>query len=178
MTEEEQYRQTYGKIQAAQDQQEQSYLVDVFSRCWKNKFYSFPLFPTSNYHFVQMRNLKKEAGDKAAELIEHYFEIKDEWFIKQAYSLDCLCKNINKVNASLASRATHERAGDLLIRYACDACEKQIDLRVPSNYKFIFERCEDCIKANRPFKFSTKEERARSVIGMGQAILNLEEKPE
>ena len=54
--------------------------------------------------------IKQIGYEETLDAIEHYFEMKDEWFITQAYSVKCLKDNINKVIMSLAQREELENA--------------------------------------------------------------------
>ena len=113
----------YRKLQAVEDQIELNWILEVYTGYFKQKFKGMPIFPVDNIQFKWAKDLKKLCGMKAAEIIEHYFSMKDEWFIKQAYSLECLVKNINKVNASF-SQNSHLRQShnQITVPVFCDAC--------------------------------------------------------
>lgn len=171
----------YRKLEAVQEQQEAAFLVEVFSSHWKLKFKSMPIFPVSNYHFTQMKEFRKSAkaaGANAEALIEHYFSIRDEWFEKQAYSLDCLCKNVNKVNASYGkAKHSQDRSNKIRITRFCDCCEVPMELELPLDFDFnALLRCEDCKNGNKPPKKTTKAERMTKIVKFGEGILNLKEK--
>lgn len=173
----ENYKKTYGKINAAQEQQEQNLLVDVFASGWKAKHKGNYIFPVTNSHFQQMRDFRKAAGTNAAQLIEHYFTMRDEWFIKQRHSLDCLCKNLNLVNASYSSQAhAREHAGGMHVPFHCDSCWKPFELLAPITYNFDRPtRCPDCEKVNRPVKHTTKAERQGALRGFKLVFLDVPE---
>ena len=165
----------YRKLQAVEDQIELNWILEVYTGYFKQKFKGMPIFPVDNIQFKWAKDLKKLCGMKAAEIIEHYFSMKDEWFIKQAYSLECLVKNINKVNASF-SQNSHLRQShnQITIAVFCDACWKEFPLTVSINHDFNHpHKCPDCVIKNRPLKRVEREKRLKIVKALGAAFKDL-----
>lgn len=180
MDEDNELHKPYLKLKTITDQQEQNFLIEVFSSHWKLKFKGIPIFPVSNFHFTQMKDFRRAAGPNAALLIEHYFSMKDEWFSKQAYSLDCLIKNVNKVNASF-SQHQHARSQANMLAPSinpmfCESCWKELHITVPLDFDFNKAvRCEECRDRDRPFKRVTRAERLAANIKFGQIVIDIKE---
>lgn len=175
MNEDNEFYRPYKKLQAVQDQQEQNLLVDIYASHWKNKFKSMPIFPVSNSHFTQMKDFRRAAGPNAALLVEHYFTMKDDWFIKQAYSLDCLVKNLNKVNASFGTlQHSKSNSNQMSIKIGCDACWEILELSVPINFDFNRPvRCVTCVDHGKSIRHTTKAERTAAVVKFGETFVGL-----
>ena len=159
----------YKKLAAVEEVEHNNLLVDIFISHWKLKFKAPPLF-ADTLHFAQMRGFQKIAGKKSEALIEHYFAMKDEWFISQAYSLDCLCKNINKVNASYSLFAeSRNKENKVAVDVHCDSCWAPFQMLAGLNHDWDkMMRCPPCEKANRPLKKVTKAERQAAVYKLSQ----------
>lgn len=168
----------YRRLDTVQEQQEQDFLMQVYSSCYKRKFKTEPIFPVSNVHLTLMRDFRKLVGPKASELIETYFNMVDDWFIKQHYSLDCLIKNAGKVNAYFSSKMEHKAlSGCMSIEAHCDSCWKAFPLTVKIGHdQNKLTRCPDCETKNLPCKKTTKKERHLANIKFGGAFLSLDSK--
>jgi hypothetical protein len=155
----------YKKIQAAEDLVNSNALLDLYVVLYKKKYKDEPLFGVNKEHLNLIRSFSKSAGHKSYGLLEHFFEMKDDWFHKQAHSLSCLMNNLGKVHASYSQKnAVARPAGTMRINTFCDACWGYFVLEAPGNYNFDKpKRCSDCIDNNVPLKRVTKEERAKAV---------------
>lgn len=174
----ENYKKTYGKIQAVVENQEQNFLVEVFASGWKAKHKGNYIFPVTNAHFTQMKDFRRQVGSCAAQLIEHYFTMRDDWFIQQRHSLDCLLKNVNKVIASYSTNAhARESAGKMSVPFHCDSCWEPFNLLVPITYNFDRpSRCPECEKQNTPLRVVSKEDRNKALHILGTIFLDVDKK--
>lgn len=165
----------YRKIAAAEEQIDSNALLDLYVELYKRKFYNEPIFPIHNGHFNQIKAFRKQAGERAYALLQHYFEMKDEWFHNQAYSLDCLLKNLNKVNAAYGQKAhVSELKDHISIPFHCDSCWHPFTLTVKANYDFNrLTRCVECEREKRPIKTVTKEERRAAILKYGATFVKL-----
>lgn len=148
------------KMGQAHDLIESNALLDLYIKLYKKKYRGEPVFPVSNAHLTQIRDFKRNAKDKAYELLQHFFEMKDQWFENQAYSLDCLLKNLHKISASYSSRTGHVQKGIMIeIKFFCDACGLEFKKTLPAQTDPTkhFARCEACEKKNAPQRRMPKE---------------------
>lgn len=172
MVDYEDYIKPYKKLAAAEDLLESNALLTQYIDLYKRKFKGVPIFPVNRAHLTTIKDFAKAAGPQAHAMIEHYFEMRDEWFIKQAYSLDCLLRNIQKVGASL-SQSSSRRVNNakMQINWGCDSCWKEFLLVVSIHYDFSkITRCKDCEEKNRPYVTVNKEERARFMSNIAKAF--------
>lgn len=164
----------YKRIAAAEDVVEQNTLLDEYIRCYKNKYRGEPIFSVDNIHFRHIKTIRQSAKEKSRALINHFFAMKDDWFEKQAYSLDCLVKNLHRVNSDYSNRIEPQRKmqGKLKMQFHCDACWQEFTLICAPEYDFlnVLVRCEPCTAANRPLKKISKEERRATVLKLGSAF--------
>ena len=163
----------YKRIAAAEELVNSNALLDLYSRLYKKKYRGEPIFPVSNAHLTQIKDFSRAVGDKAHGIMQHYFEMKDDWFIKQAYSLDCLIKNIHKVSASYSQRTNREHlhAGKRENQVYCDACWEEFTLLCDMNHDW--DRpiiCDTCKQTGKKPKRLTKEERHRTILKLGNAF--------
>lgn len=152
----------YQKIAAAQELIEESSLMQSYIDLYRKKFRGEPLVGVNSVHLAQVKHLKNTAKDRAHALLHHYFEMKDEWFIKQAYSLDCLIKNLHKVNASYSQRTTHHKdSGMIQLQFGCDSCGREFTLVCDMHYNLVNKRtrCVDCEREDKPGRVITAEEK-------------------
>lgn len=166
----------YRKLDQVADLQENNFYLDVYISHYKNRYRNEPIFDLSNIHFKYIKDLRKLVGNKTGEVLEHYFEMKDDWFYKQQHSLECLIKNINAVVNSLSSRARPSFGNSKMMNvdFHCDACWKAFVLTCPLNYDFnTFTRCEQCEKEDRPLKTVTKEERRKAILKYGEKFIDM-----
>lgn len=152
----------YKRIAAAEDQLEQSGLLSYYVERYQRKYRTPPIFPPDNRHFKHIKDLRNLTKEKAYDFITTYFEMHDDWFQKQNYSLDCLIKNLNKIAPVIVKRDSVREVKSkegVALKVGCDACWKEMTYIVPMNNVNIpsFIRCEECEKANKPRK--TQKER-------------------
>lgn len=164
----------YKRIAAAEDLVQSNALLDLYISLYKKKYRGEPIFPVSRAHHTQIKDFARNAGDKAHGIMQFYFEMKDEWFIKQAYSLDCLLKNLHRIAAEYSQRTgtAQKLKGKLKIQFHCDACWQEFTLICAPEYDFlnVLVRCEPCTTANKPLKKISKEERRATILKLGSAF--------
>lgn len=160
MNDEEILRRPYKKLQATEELINNNALLDLYASLYRKKFKSAPIFPVNNSHITAIKDFAKLAGDRAYGLMEVFFDCKDDWFIKQAYSIDCLIKNINKVNAYYAQRIDFHRGNHkALSKVFCDHCWEDMEIVTTFNHNFDKTNCCDNCRANKtPPKRVTKQQ--------------------
>lgn len=165
----------YKKIQAAEEQLEINTLLDSYVALYKKKFRGEPLVDLNPVHTAQIKQLKKLAKDKAHFLLSHYFAMNDPWFIQQAYSLDCLMKNLHKVHADYSKRHSvnynHEKC-ITSVNFWCESCWKDLVVQ-DKNFPNGFYQCEECKTAKRPMRLVSKEERRVTILKYGNMFPDL-----
>ncbi len=168
----DQWNKQYTRLAAVEEQLDLNSFLDRYVELYKKKFRGEPIFGIDNIHFKHAKDIQKMAGTKAFALVEHYFSMHDKWFEDHAYSLDCLVKNLDRVNADHSKRQPRELEGKLKIDFHCDACWKPFVLICDPTYDFLNAavRCEDCTKANKPLKKLSKKERRKTVLKLGAAF--------
>ncbi len=162
MMDEDSWNNPYKKLQAVEDQIEEGSLMQSYVDLYRKKFRGEPLIDVNKVSIAQVKHLKSVAKDKAHALLHHYFEMRDDWFVKQAYSLDCLIKNLNKVNASYSQRTTnHKDSGKIQVQFSCDSCSREFTLVCDMHYNLVNKRtrCIDCERDDKPGKVVTKEKK-------------------
>lgn len=167
----------YQRIAAAEEQLEHNSLLSLYIELYKKKYRAEPIFPVSNAHLTQIKDLRRAVKEKAYFFISSYFEMRDDWFEKQHYSLDCLLKNLNKVNTYLSSRTERTRdRGKIKLQFHCDACWKGFTLTCDMHFDFLNKPvfCEAC-GPNAKVKRLNKEERRATVLKLGRAFPDLKD---
>lgn len=170
----------YRRIAAAEDLIESNALLELYVRLYKKKYRGEPLFHVNNVHLTQIKDFKKHAKEHAYGIMQHYFEMRDDWFIKQAYSLDCLIKNLHRVSADYTSRTTvHRQKGQVELEFFCDACWKPFNLICDLNYNFLNNpvRCPECKTLNAPLRRVNPADRRKTSIQVGQAFPDVPDEP-
>lgn len=176
MNQEDDYNKQYTRIAAAEDLVEQNSLMQDYIVLYKKKFRGEPLVDVGRTHIAQIKHLKNTAKEKAHALLHHYFQMQDPWFIQQAYSLDCLIKNLHKVHASFSQRTTaHRDSSNVKMEIFCDACWKEFTYVCSMQYDFLNKtvRCEECERENKPVKKVSKEQRRATILKLGAVFPGL-----
>lgn len=127
MNDTKEYLKPYLKLQAVEELKEQNRLLDLYVKHHQIRYKARPVFPPGTAHLTLLKDLKKMANEKAGALIEHYFKMEDPWFKTQCHSLDCLKKNLNKVNADYEQRSvkmTHNEKIRIEFLRVCSKCLK------------------------------------------------------
>lgn len=165
----------YRKIAQAEELVNANALLDLYIALYKKKFRGEPIFPVSNEHLNMIKSFGRASGSKAYELLQHFFEMRDEWFQKQAYSIACLMNNLNKVNASYSQKAAAYRpSGTMQADVFCDHCWEDMVITVPMNHNFDKTNCCDKCKENRvPPKRVSQAERRKTILKLGAAFPEL-----
>lgn len=120
----------YRKLQAIEDHSEHSYLLKLYQNCFENTYKSRYISNSIANDRTLIEDIKRMVPDKAAQIIEHYFKMKDDWFKKTSHSLETLKRNINAVNADLEKRSVSRPVGTITINVlvTCDECFKHFEL--------------------------------------------------
>lgn len=142
----EQWEAPYRKVAAVHELQESNYLVNLYLNCYERHYKAKFIFPLGNAHLTLIQDIKKQAQDRTAALIEHYFKVKEQWFSQQNHSLECLKKNLNKVNADYEKRSQMTQTSETFIKswLSCDKCFKHF-WWVGNPHKLEGPRiCEEC----------------------------------
>lgn len=173
----DEFRRPYVRLKETEDQITANNLLNLYITLYKQKFKGEPIFPTSKTHLTMLKNLVTSCGQRAYGIIEHYFEMKDEWFKQQAFSIDCLLNNLNKVNASYSEKVARTGfSGMLTVQTFCDACWGDCFITVKANHNFDTpHRCPECEKNNVPLKRVSLEERRNTILKLGAAFKELPE---
>lgn len=171
----EQYGDKYRKLQATEEQIEFNTILNIYCNQYRRRFLTPPIF-VNDSHLITIKNLKKAVGERAIELVQHYFTMKDEWFQKQGYSIECLLAKINLVQADYSKKGTLSRGTDYRsVTVYCDACWAAIPKTVPMQYDCKeLQFCTKCTTSGvtRPMKL-TKEERQRVMNGLTESFKEL-----
>lgn len=175
MYDNEQLKNQYRRLQATEDLVNSNALLDLYVSLYKKKFKGEPIFPVSNEHLNMIKSFAKASGHKAYALLEHYFEMRDDWFQKQAYSISCLMNNLNKVNASFSQKAASYRPhGTVRLHTFCDCCWEYFDTEVPMAHNFDKTMtCPKCKETGAKPKRVSKEERNKTIQVLGAAFPEL-----
>lgn len=177
MNEDDQWNKQYRRLDAVEELSNRSALLELYARLYKEKFRLEPIFPSTNAHEAQLKALQKAVGaDKAYALIQTFFEIRDTFFEKQQYSLECLMKNLNRVNVEAQRKHGEERLkGKLSMEFHCDACWTPFELICEPTYDYINKlvRCEPCKTESKQLKRVSKEERRATILKLGNAFPDL-----
>lgn len=178
MNEDDEFNRPYRKIQAAEDLIEENALMARYVELYKKKFRGEPLVDVNRVQLAQLKAFKRIAGIHAHTLMSHYFEMHDKWFTDQAYSIDCLIKNINKVHASLSQRTGRVNlSGKLKIPFHCDACWKEFDLICDMKFDYTSRvvKCPECEASNKPVKVVTQTQRKETIMRLGYGFPEMPE---
>lgn len=158
----DEYNQGYRRLAAVEEQQEISAIIDGYADLYRRR-YKVPFLPLNGaVHARQLKDFRMAAKDRAYELLNLYFESGDDWFVKQTHSVECLLKNLNKLNALSLNRAGNRKLKDSLrIPFYCDACWDLFDLVCEPTFDFlnVLVRCPFCAAAKKPLRRISKEER-------------------
>lgn len=126
----EEYLKPYKKAQAVEEQIEFDSLMDYYRDRYKREYYTSPIFNNEAHGRTLIKDLKRLMGIKSRDVITTYFEMKDDWFVKQMHSLDCLLRNLNKVNSVLEKKTGTVQSGNsrrIRMTMSCDSCWKQFE---------------------------------------------------
>lgn len=152
----DEFQRPYKRIAAAEELVDANSILDCYITAYKKKFRNEPIFPKSNAHLTQIKDLKSQTKGRGYEFIQAYFQMKEWVFEQQHYSLDCLLKNLNKVSTYLATRAPQTKAGTKTVAFDgyCDFCWGRMTVEdeiSPTAFSGTM-KCEQCIKENGPVK--------------------------
>lgn len=156
----------YRKVLQREEQLEQETLIQQYKDLYKKKYRQDVIFHPSNVHFKHLKELRQQVGDKASHYLYAFFEIREDWFMKQNHSLKCLLDNINKVaiHVEKSFQKKIELKEKRLVNHFCEACFKDLKLEVAMDFSFDdgkVIRCEDCLKSNKPLK---KVDKASAIV--------------
>lgn len=136
------------EIKKAEDRMCEVY-AEAYERRWRTK----PVLSNNGSDQTILRDMIRQLGaPKVAELIRHYLEMDNEWFVKRYHPLETFKKEINAINADfglLKSKQTIPKGLCLSVRFHCDKCMAEFLCVVPLAYNW--ERrtlCPSCSKGN------------------------------
>lgn len=147
-----QWEAQYRRLAAVEELSEKNHLIHVYEEEYQRKMGAKPVWDLGNSHLALMADIQKLAKDKTADLIRHFFKMRDDWFQRQGWPLHELKKNISKVHADFIKRGTttHHSNKDLriLVEVSCDECGSQFKWtgttgQLLSDNKRI---CNNCLK--------------------------------
>lgn len=100
------WNRSYRRVQAVEELHETNYLLELYLKCYQNHYRAKPVWGLGNSHLTTIQDIKRLAQDKAPQLIQHFFKMKDQWFTRNCHSLDVLKKSINQVNTDYVNHGT------------------------------------------------------------------------
>lgn len=153
MNDDFEYSKSYQRVAAAEEQIERSSLLDYYVSLYKKKYKSEPIFPVTSVTQNQIKELHRVMKDKARDTVTAYFSMRDDWFDKQHHSLECLLKNLSKVNVQVSRQVQNrDLKNKLTLQFYCDSCQREFTLLWPmdSTYCDKLVRCVECTASNRP----------------------------
>lgn len=144
----------YRKLEAVQDQIEFNLLLDHYTAHYKMKFKGIPVRDTNDTYLI--KEIKKLCGERAREVIQHFFCMTDDWYHKKGFSLQCLKENLPAVVSSYNKKSASQKHDGKVVRdFWCESCWKPITLyqeltKTDMNDKLY--RCPKCETENKPHK--------------------------
>lgn len=167
------FEKPYRKIAAAEEQLERGALLDYYVKLYKQRYRAEPIFPVTAVTQTQIKDLQRIMKDKAYDTLTAYFKMKDDWFEKQHFSLDCLLKNLSKVNVQVTkAQGVAKAQGKISIQIYCDSCWNEFNLICDMHFDFLNKpvRCEPCYAQDAPLKRVSKQERHGTITRLGSAF--------
>lgn len=139
--------QPYRRLQATEDLHEQNYLMKLYANCYKALYKSNYIPALGHVDRTTIADIKRMAPDKAAQIIEHYFKMKDKYFVEMRHSLEVLKRNLNKVFSELERQEHRPKFANvgLWSWEVCDRCKKSFKTNLDTTAE-IATICEHCLK--------------------------------
>jgi len=83
--------------------------ADVYRETFYKKFQREPKI--DNLDRAALEFLIKQIGfEDTLDALKHYFTMREEWFVKQGFSIKCFKEQINAILASLGASDSHQTA--------------------------------------------------------------------
>lgn len=123
-----QWEAPYKKMTAVQELQESNFLLDLYTKCHERVYKTKPVWPLGNLHLTLIQDIRRMATDKTPNLIEHYFKMKDDWFVKRCHALDVLKQNLDKVNIDYETKGKNivrSEALKISTLVICEVCDEK-----------------------------------------------------
>lgn len=115
------------------EQREHQALLDLYCAEYQKKYSTDPVFDLNNAHLTTIKDIRRMCGKKSSDIVRHYFQMKDEWFLKMGHSLETLKKSIATINADMGKRGSAgAKVGPkglaLLHNELCDKCGRTFQI--------------------------------------------------
>lgn len=144
----DQWEAPYRKVAAVHELQESNFLVRLYLECYEKRYKAKFVFPLGNSHLTLIQDIQKMAKDRTPQLIEHYFKMNEPWFKSQTHSLECLKKNLNKVNADFEQRGMKVTSAEPVKVQFFRTCIKCGEHNLQTAFVAEMERVEICDKCS------------------------------
>lgn len=134
-------------------------LLDVYVEAYEKRYRVKPaLRPAADT--TSCKDLIRQIGfDKAVMVVRQYLKQNDKWFIQKAHGLDVLKSNLNVVITQLPREVASPKSVKVRTDLSCDSCWKKFYADfVWVDLQEYFVRCPDCMAANKPWRYPTREE--------------------
>lgn len=146
--------QPYRRIQAKEQLLEQNYLLRVYENCYLRTYKAKYIAQLGNSDRTIIQDIRRMSPDKAGNLIEHYFEMKDKWFVEMRHSLEVLKRNLNKVNSDYEKSQGRGMAPTdvgVSVKLSCDRCGGlYVTDILPRDLPSKERVCPDCLSVKNP----------------------------
>lgn len=133
----------YRKLQAAEDLSEQNYLMQVYANCYQATYKSKYIPALGHVDRTAIQDIRRMLPDKAAQVIEHYFKMKERWFVEMRHSLEVLKRNLNKVYSDYEQslgRSPAVKKTEVWCWDKCDECKSSFK-RPVDEFKTVCDSC-------------------------------------
>lgn len=132
---------------------ESSRVQETYVECYKRRYGVNPIVSTNGTDQTVFKDLARSLGiTKACQLVEHYFKMNNDWFVKKGHSVAVLKSEIGVINGALGDKPQQQQAlGGMKLRVLlyCDnlGCDVKFTRDVPMNHNFDqSNRCTKCAK--------------------------------
>jgi hypothetical protein len=123
-------------------------LIGVYKSAFEKRYNCEPYLSDHDKEVIRwIRNAFEEK--KGTDILVHFLEMNDEWFLKQSHGLVCLKNNVNKVLAFIGSSKRNRTAfisKRLEMIVSCDKCY-QTFIFTPTVKEFSTDNpmlCDNC----------------------------------
>lgn len=130
---------------------ESSRVQEVYIESYKRRYGVNPIISTNGTDQTVFKDLARTIGvAKACQLVEHYFKMNNDWFVKKGHSVAVLKSELGVINGSLGDKPQQREAAQGLrmrVLVYCDnsGCDVKFERDVPMNHNFDSRnRCTKC----------------------------------
>lgn len=133
---------------------ESSRVQETYVDSYKRRYGVAPIISTNGTDQTVFKDLARSLGiAKACQLVEHYFKMNNDWFVKKGHSVAVLKSEIGVINGALGDKPQQQASlGGLRMRVFlyCDArgCDVKFTRDVAMNHNF--EQSNRCTKCAKP----------------------------